>query len=168
MEKHFIDIPVYRISLEKYQQDRDKYIEEQMYGKPPDIDYEMKEFHKRNPEMKKQFEQHLWQRYGGSWHFNEIIGWIQLYFLGSQIRGVYSSVTAKKIMRTRKKIYEFKTDKIVSEMDIPPSASNPEIFKIVQSYLAECRKVLRRRHLDTSRLEIIGPYLDWRGLINDN
>lgn len=165
-EKYSLDIPVYRLALDKYEKEREQYVEEQMYGKPPNIDNQMKEFHKREPGMKQQFEHHLWQRYGGSWNYNEIIGWIQLHFLGSQIRGEYWAVKARRITRTRKKTFEFKSWKLAPEKEIPHSASNSEIYEVVLGYIDDCRKELRRRYLDTSRLEMIGPFVDWRSLIN--
>ena len=109
----------------------------------------------------------LIRRYGGSWQYNEIVGWVQLFFLGSQIRGEYWGVDAKRITRTRKKQFEFKSLKLVPEIDIPHAATNSEIFGVVQDYLSECQKKLKHRYIDTSRLELIGPYVDWRRLIED-
>jgi len=166
-EKFFFDIPVYRVSLKEYERDKAKYIEESMYGTPPNIDQQMKAFHEREPSIKQQFENHLIRRYGGSWQYNEIVGWVQLFFLGSQIRGEYWGVDAKRITRTRKKQFEFKSLKLVPEIDIPHAATNSEIFGVVQDYLSECQKKLKHRYIDTSRLELIGPYVDWRRLIED-
>ncbi|MCB1812621.1 MAG: hypothetical protein KDK04_13015, partial [Candidatus Competibacteraceae bacterium] len=58
-EKFFFDIPVYRVSLKEYERDKAKYIEESMYGTPPNIDQQMKAFHEREPSIKQQFENHL-------------------------------------------------------------------------------------------------------------
>jgi hypothetical protein len=44
-------------------------------------------------DRKIRFLDHLEMRYGGPWNFNEIIGFIRLHFLGSQIRGEYFAVT---------------------------------------------------------------------------
>lgn len=166
--KYFFDVPVYRISPERYKRDMAIYLEDGMYGKSPNIDYQLKAFHEREPSMKRQFECHLINQYGGSWVYNEIIGWIQLHFLGTQIRGEYWAVDAKRITRTRKKIFEFKSWKLVPEHDVPDTATNTEIFGIIQNYLVECQKELKHRYIDTSRLELIGRYVDWRLLIGDD
>jgi hypothetical protein len=76
--------------------------------------------------------------YGGAWSFNEIIGYIQLHFLGWQIRGDYWRVAAKRIVRTRKKLLKWCTHKLASERDLPGDSSNAEIFRIVRSYVASC------------------------------
>jgi hypothetical protein len=112
------------------------------------------------------FQEHLVLLYGGAWEYNEIIGYIQLHFLGSQIRGEYWQIKEKKIRGTRRKIFEYRTWKLAPEINIPSGASNSEIYALVRKYLNDCAKELKGRYIDVSRLEAIAPHVDWRGLLN--
>ena len=41
-------------------------------------------------------QEHYYQKYG-PWYFNEIIGYLRLHFLGSQVRGEYFGSKKKKL-----------------------------------------------------------------------
>ena len=165
-EKYFFDIPVYRLTQEQYYKDLGAYIEKNMYSGSPSHNKLKKKIYEKEPERKQNMEQHLRETYGGAWDYNEIIGWIQLRFLGRQIRGEYLRVKAKRIVRTRKKVFEWDTWKLAPEIDIPEEANNTEIFHLINEYLSDCKKELKGRHLDTNRLDLIGSYVDWRSLLN--
>ncbi len=107
----FHDVPVYRLSRDRYYKEMDQYIEKSMYRDPQNPDTTMKEFHERKPEMKIQFREHLRNSYGGAWNYNEIIGYIRLYFLGSQIRGEYWETKTKRKVRSRKKVFPLCQDR---------------------------------------------------------
>ncbi len=64
--------------------------------------------------IKKIYVEHLNNKYGGTWEFNEVIGHIKLHFLGNQIRGEYWKVNAKRIVKTRSKTLEYATHKLAS------------------------------------------------------
>ena len=164
-EQYFLDIPVYRITEEQYYKELDAYIEKVMYPGPQSNDDDMKRFHKKHPVQKKNFEQHIRETYGGVWNYNEIIGWVQLHFLGSQIRGEFWRVKAKRLVRSRKKVFEYHAWKLAPEIDIPHEADNMEILDLINEYLSDCRKELKGRYFDTKRLDVIGPYVDWRSLM---
>ena len=165
-DKYFFDIPVYRLTMERYNKDRDAYIEKNMYSGRTSHAELKKKFYEKEPERKQYYEQYLWEKYGGAWNYNEIIGWILLHFLGSQIRGQFFRVKAKRIIRTRKKVFEWYHWKLAPEIDIPEEANNTKIFHLIKEYLSVCEKELKGRYLDTSRLDLIGSYVDWRSLLN--
>ena len=98
-------MPVYRLSRERYYKDMDKYINKNMYSGSPNHRKMTEEFYRREPSQKLAQEDRLRKSYGGAWEYNEIIGYIRLYFFGTQIRGEYWGVNAKKIVRTRKKSF---------------------------------------------------------------
>lgn len=162
---YFFDVPVYRLPEERYFSEMNVYADKIIYSGPPQHLEMLKKYYADNPERESSFRSHIQQSYGGTWEYNEIIGYIQLHFLGSQIRGEYWQIKGKKIQRTRRKVFEWRTWKLAPEMDIPASASNQEIFSVVQQYLAACGKELKRRHIDSRRLEAIGPHVDWRSLL---
>ena len=108
---------------------------------------------------------HLARKDGGDWLYNEIVGYIRVFILGSQVRGEYFGISQKHICRTRHKIFELKYLKLVPERDISDVTSSAAIFKIALEYLADCRKELRSRHIDSSLFEEIGPHIDLKGFI---
>ena len=164
---YFLDIPVYRVSKDRYYSEMDSFIQNSMYPGPPGHDDELRQFHSRNPDQKTAFHEHLRQRYGGAWNYNEIIGYIELHFLGNQIRGEYWQVKAKRIQRTRHKVFEWRTHKLAPELDVPYEALNPQIYALVREYIADCAKELKGRYIDTSKLEVIGPHVDWQALLRN-
>jgi len=97
----FFDVPVYRLGEDNYYSELNDYIQNRMY--PSGYARENEEFFIRNPDQKTQHENHIRETYGGAWNYNEIVGFIRLHFVGSQIRGEYWGVNAKRICRTRRK-----------------------------------------------------------------
>lgn len=163
--KYFFDVPVYRLTKDKFYSDRKNYIEKMMYPGSPQESENLRRMYAENPRQKQSFENHLYDYYGGAWEYNEIIGWILLHFLDDQIRGEYWAVKSKRIVRTRRKIFEYKTWKLAPEIDVDEEATNPEIFNLINQYLLDCNKELRGRYIDVSRLDRLGPFVDWRSLI---
>ena len=165
-EKYFFDIPVYRLTKVQYYKELDAYVNKIMFLGPPEYDEDRRKFNKKYPEQRQNFEQHIKNTYGGAWNYNEIIGWIGLHFLGNQIRGDFWRVNAKRIVRSRKKVFEYNTWKLAPEIDIPEDANNIEIFCLINEYLSDCKKELKGRYVDTSRFDVIGECIDWRLFIN--
>ena len=79
--KYFLTLPVYKLPQEKYETERQKYITENT------------KIHASLPQLADQLiiaKEYYLKQFGGSWEFNEIIGFIKLHQLGSQIRGEYT------------------------------------------------------------------------------
>jgi len=166
MSTEIMTLPVYRLSRDKYYKERAMYVEGVMYRGHKEHVEVKKKFHAKYPELKVQFEDYLNNKYGGCWDFNEIVGFINLHFLGSQIRGEYFSVKAKRITRTRKKIFEYSTFKLAPELDVGLDSSNQEIFNVVIKYIADCYKELPKgRFINDRQFKTLGPFLDWRALL---
>lgn len=162
-------IPVYRLTSDCYYAELDTFTKKNMYPGPPDQDELRRQFYLRNPDRETFFKERLCTDFGGTWYFNEIIGYLDLYFLGSQIRGEYWQMKGKRIRRTRKKEFEFITFKLSPELTISEGASNSDIFGLIHKYLSRCAKELKNgRHFDTRCLDKIGPFVDWRTLISKN
>lgn len=166
-EKFFFDVPVYRLSEDRYYEDQKKYIEKNMYPGPPSHNEQKRRVYAEHSELRESFESHLQEGFGGAWDFNEIVGWIRLHFLCDQIRGEYWAVKAKRVVRTRKKEFEYKSWKLAAELEIPEEADSAAIFLLIQDYLRDCRNELQTgRYLETSRLLALGPYVNWRELVD--
>ena len=164
--RYFFDIPVYRLTEERYNAERQAWIDGAMYPGSPANNEQRRAFYAANRDNENAARDRFWQLYGGCWRYNEIIGYVRLHFFGSQLRGEYYGVTARRIVRTRKKIIEHQTHKLAPEMDIPGEASSQDIFQIVLSYVAACATRLRGRYLDRTLLLQLGPCIDWRRLYN--
>lgn len=165
---YFYDLPVYRLPREDYYKARDEYIENTL--SPPGT-RQAESFHRMaaiEPNSVVAWRSHLELSYGGCWEFNEIIGYIRLHFLGAQVRGEYFGSSRKRIVRTRKKLFEYKTWKLAPEVSIEPPQGNDEIVAAVREYIKDCRSELPRRYLDASMFEAVAPYINWVGLFNGN
>ncbi|QWF69667.1 hypothetical protein KEF85_09785 [Methylomonas paludis] len=153
--QYFFDIPVYRLTKEAYEAQRQAYIEANC--KTDNIN--LKDYH--------------FNKFGGCWRYNEIIGYIRLHFLGDQIRGEYFRIKAKRITKTRKKTFEFDTWNLAPEIgltDLTPELevsqlTNDQIYSVVKEYIDECRKELSKHsYIDTEVFDNIGEFIDWVGL----
>ena|SRR5437763_2075027 len=160
--RYFYDIPVYRISQEKYYSGMDQHIDRVLFPEDSPYSDTLREREKTNRDENIALRHHLHRSYGGCWRFNEIIGYIRLHFLGSQIRGEYYAVAKKRIVRTRTKTLEYQTWKLAPEIEVPSDASSNDIFAAILKYLSDCRKELRGRYVDSQLFELIGPYIDWK------
>jgi hypothetical protein len=77
------------------------------------------------PEIVRQIESHANRVYGGQWIYNEIIGFVRLYFDGSQVLGAYFRTSAKRISKTRKKTFEWIAHKLAPEVELPYEPGRP-------------------------------------------
>ncbi|WP_417277832.1 hypothetical protein [Celeribacter sp.] len=162
-DTYFFDLPVYRISEEHYYQLIENRKEKQFDRMRARIEgYEPSEH------LKQSFGHHIDGKYG-PWQFNEIIAYIRLHFLGSQIRGEYFSSEKQRNGLNRKKVFTFRTWKLAPEVDLGFARrySNQGIWSSIQEYVALCKKELSRsRVIDDSILNTIGPHMDWVALLD--
>jgi len=145
----------------------EKYIKKNIYSGNPERIKLMKAYYQKEPSRKDIDERKLRKAYGGAWEFNESIGYIRLYFFGTQIRGEYWGVNSKRIVRTRKKTFEFKTRKLATEINILSDSDSNSIFNKILEYLSRCQKELKCRYIDSSHLKTIGPYVNWKSFYDD-
>lgn len=159
MKKYILDIPVYRLSEENYYNEFNKYLEEHYnnFVKKSGF-YSYQEFKYKKESLMLNF-------YGGMWKYNEIIGFIKLYILGTQIRGEYYQNKSERIRKTRKKQFIFKTFKLVPEIDIRQKTDN-EIYEQVILYLKNCQIELNKRYIEIEEIIRIGKFIKWNEFIN--
>ncbi|MEI6545123.1 MAG: hypothetical protein WCL60_16530 [Methylococcales bacterium] len=159
--RYFFDIPVYRLPEDRYYRERDKYIEGMIYPEGSPFNEAMRTKEAADPHHNIAFRDHLQRTYGGCWRFNEIVGYIRLHFLGSQVRGEYYGVRKQRIVRSRTKTLEHQTWKLAPEIDIPYPHTNDGIFETARNYLEACRKELPGRYVDTELFEVVGKHVNW-------
>ena len=165
--KYFFDLPVYRLKEDDYYRQRDAHIDRAMY--PPDDTYSeaMRERDQAEPRRAITVRHHFEEGYGGVWRFNEIVGYIRLHFLGTQIRGEFFSVDRRRIVRTRTKQFSMHTWKLAPEIEIKQPITSASVRHAVERYLEDCRREIPRRHIDTEAFEVICKHIEWRTLYLD-
>ena len=159
--KYFYDLPVYRVARDHYYKERAEHIENVIFplaGKNNDA---LRKLESEKPGLNDFLRNHLEKSYGGQWEFNEVIGYIRLHFLGTQVRGEYYAPSKKRIVRTRTKTLEFQTWKLAPEVDIELPVTNTTIRKAISEYIEACRKEVPRRFIDTGLFEAVSPHVDW-------
>lgn len=158
MEKKFFDVPVYRLNADTYYAQKEEKIEKELshtwrnFSPPAEVLENDRESRERYFEEKY-----------GSWEFNEIIGYIRLYFFGTQVRGEYYSAEGKRVSLGRHRVFKFKAWNLGVEKQIWGNPSNAEIYTAIDQYLDRCQKELRHgRHIDRRHLDTLGPHINWR------
>ena len=163
---NFLDIPVYRLPEDDYYAERNAYADAGMTKHPLSTTPASPSTAPRLSPQDAAMLDHLFQSYGGPWRYNEIIGYLRLHFLGSQVRAEHWRVQRKRIVRTRRKVFDFDHWKLAPETELPVDGTSEEIFAAVMEHVQDCKAELKGRYVDTSTLETLGPYIDWRGLLH--
>jgi len=167
MENHFFELPIYRCSKEKYSKELDELRKKFDLSVPY-----LKGQEKETEETKTD----LFCHYSHGYAYNEVIGWIQLYVLGNQIRGKYyfevnpyDKRTIKKRLNKCIRKKQFECIGKAFEFSVYENDSSDEIYlKIINqiNYLAE-GKPFKGRVIDISKLEKISTFVDWKRLLKD-
>jgi hypothetical protein len=157
---YFHTLPVYRLDSASYYSQREKYVTSNI----PNTELH-KQFYREHPEQEAQLRDHLNSKFGGCWDFNEIVGFVRLHILGSQVRGEYFGVKAKRIIRTRKKVFEYQTHKLAPEVEIHHEFTNENIFDAICVYIELCRGELKNRFIDDRDFMVIGRHINWKEII---
>lgn len=169
MDKYFFEIPVYRCSPEKYEEELKAIYEEivqhfQFICRDlPEYDY--------TQSVQRSFE----RRYYG-YEYNEVVGWIRLYIFGKQIRGIHHfetnledrNVYKKRLTRgIRKK--RFGESEKAFELTIDKEWESDEIFSELLQELERLNKTetpFPKRYFDLEQLKNAGPFINWRKLVD--
>ncbi len=161
-EKYFFEIAIYRCPQEQHfaelRKRWDKVLWE-VFGRFGNTREAARHHYER-------LEQHLWEKSGGPWEYNQAVGWIRLFVLGSQIRADYYFTAAKRITRSpgpRHFRYELKA----FELTFYPEDSNAHILQEIRTEFDRVMKErpFKGRFLDIEAFDNVARYIDWRGLI---
>jgi hypothetical protein len=162
-DRYFFEIPIYRISHEKF----DKGYENAFHrhwknfigasGLDPSQIQDSIRLH---------VKQGFWETYGGPWNYNQVIGWIRLYVLGSQLRG--------ELWRMKGKQFHRKTRNQISlignafEFYASPDMSSDDIRVEVMKELNTIQRGLKNqgRVLDLDCFLAIAPCVNWQLLMS--
>jgi hypothetical protein len=159
---YFHDLPVYRLSDDSYDKEADRTVDGLLASlRSASVPYPPSVLEKMARQMR---DDHL-EKYG-PWLFNEIVSFVRLHFLGSQVRGEYFGQKRKRHGLTRNKVFHYQTCKLAPEVDIPFESNNGQILAKILEYIDDCRAELPTRFFDDAWLREVGPFVNWRGLRN--
>ena len=171
MNNYFYDIPVYRTDEESDKQSYENFLKTNILkfnlyknDNPGCFDEKRLILYEQNVHTISK------NAFGGGWRYNQIVGYVRLYFSGNQVLGEWWCHTGKKIHRTTKRQIERSVcHKLAPEEDVDYHLDSASIFAVIMEYIKQCKQELPKgRYLDTSLLEKIGPYLDWRRLLRSS
>ncbi len=159
-EQHFFEIPIYRTSQERFNQECGSNLKRHLEK------LQLSAFAcEPTPEILLPAQQRFWETYGGPWQYNQVIGWIRLYVLGSQIRGDLWKMTGKRLQRKSRNQIN-RVGKIF-EIDFTPDESSEEIHAKIEAELKQvqngCAK--KKQVLDLQCFRTIATCVDWRKLV---
>ncbi len=162
---YFLELPVYRLPEDEYYEKRSTGIDSMVNKYASPITPLSPSIAKRLAGREDKIREHLRNTYGGAWRYNEIIGYVRLHLLSTQIRGEFWRDIAKQIVSTRlKRILGLRAYKLAPETELPTAGSNNEIYLAILEHVDDCRKELKKHYLDDEQLITIGPHVKWREL----
>jgi len=157
-EPYFFEIPIYRC-------DQSTHTNEMKNSEEKLVD-EFHHFNSKSHEdrMRNYFHNSKWY----PWRYNEVIGWLCLYIMGTQLRGEIWFESSKRINKgIRKK--KFKWVGKAFEHNIRNRSESDEIFTEFVEVLEQLKSkdnFFRKRHLDLSVFKVNGRFINWVELID--
>ena len=170
MKDYYIfDIPVYVCEKVKYYAEMDKYRENhfkelQVRRDLADLPREMS-----RTDMIDE-EQCVRSEFGGPWNFNNVIGWIRLYATTSTIGGNLWRVEGKRLRRKMKSksFWEVGGSNILPTF-FAPNVESKQIYSETLQAIKDISKennFLKKRSVDLENFRNLGPFIDWRKLMD--
>lgn len=158
IEPYYFEIPIYRCDLGTHTKEmkaKEKEFTIEEYKDSAPISYQ---------NMIDHFHRDIWY----PWKYNEVIGWICLYIMGTQIRGDYYFTSAKRIGKgIRKKRFNYYGKAF--EHSLTRNLSSNEIYQEIINeleHLNKNNKSFKNRHIDLKSFKIIGEFVDWKLLVD--
>ena len=144
--KVLFELPVYRLSKEKYMKDYDLFTSK--------------------PSHSGMSGSYLLNTFGGEWQYNEIIGYLKFYLSGnSQIRCDYWETSTKIKRKSRKKIFIRNTHSFCKNQ-INRKSNNKQILKVLEASIQHCISNLPKdRYVDRSIFDSVFRYIDWQSVM---
>lgn len=159
-ERPIFEVPIYRVSHAEFNRGFD-YDEAQFLAKtfniiPPE----------RAPESFRGSQQHFWEHYGGPWRYNQAVGWLRIYTLGSQLRADLWLSSSKRFLRRM----QWKKFRLLGKQfelwivkDTPSSVIQRLLLEEFRVFEREYKS--RRLVLDLECFNNVAPFVDWHALV---
>jgi len=159
--KPFFEIPIYRSSRAEYDRECKKEAQERRRSllKSSGVSREQK------PEVYRLMEEAVFKKHG-TWFYNQVVGWIRLSALGTQIRGEYYFIDKKRIHRHFSKKRMILQGKAF-ELSISSKQSSEEIYRNLCNRLNQLKqeKPFKGRFINIELLVSVGPHINWRSFL---
>jgi hypothetical protein len=155
-EVYFFDLPVYRVSPEKYALAWERAISverERIAGKSGFA---------ISDQVDQSIRADRYRRLG-DWRFNEVVAYIRLHFSGTQLKATYHSAEKHRNPISRSKVFTERSRGLPYKLNLgsQTKATNSEIWATIQEFVQDCKRLKKNRFIDDSTLMRIGPYMDW-------
>ncbi len=158
--KYLFDIPIYWCDGEEFNNKYDQNLNKYMGNIENLSDYSL------NSDIRLLIESTFWKNYIAPWRYNQIVGWIRIYKLESQIRGELWFINAKRFSRNLRK-KQFSLHGEAFEISIWPEQNSNQIFKsILKACIGFRNNFIRNIFLDMENFNELGKYVDWRKLMS--
>ncbi len=163
--EYIFDLPVYRCSRARHKKEMDEFVESHLrlcfddHGLSRQADSEALLRIKAN----------VRNSFGGSWEFNEIVGWVRLFPENDGIGAHVWFTEGRKLTRKMRKLFRLRTDSNCLWTHFSLNVENLEIYNGVLKALKNLTKQepVKGRVLDLSIFHRLGPYVNWKRLIED-
>lgn len=166
MNKYFFEIPIYRVSEVKYNEQMEDFIRKRVptyEGFEQELQYRLKNPGEIHPDSL--LVGLLCREFGGPWLYNEIVGYLRLYLYHSQIRVEHWQHDVKRIVKSRKKLYCRKSPKIIEEINIKDRSSKSEVKEAIEAAISACEFKFKGFYLDLNYFNMMKDHVDWAGVI---
>lgn len=168
MENYFFEIPIYRCTEEVFMTE----IYQLKSKIENELEYERKYY---STEKFNSLVNNLLAIQVYPYQYNEAVGWIKLYVLGNQLRGeLFFEGSTEYPFNSKTRINKgirkkrFKHVGKAFEISISQTMSSDEILEKLKFTLERINKnesPFIKRYIDTTYLDRIGPFMDWKNLI---
>ncbi len=154
IEQDLFELNVYRLKEDDYLEKRFEYIKKKR------LKYQKTQIQQQEEDA------YLSKMYGGEWQYNEIIGFLKFYQKNNKIRCTYWETDALRKVKTRKKQFQYITDKFCNTVFFK-SYSNKQLIEVMKSSVEHCkgRDEMKNRFIDSSIFDNIVNYLNWKELL---
>jgi choline dehydrogenase-like flavoprotein len=161
-ERYFLEIPIYRVSRDafhaQFNRDQNAHLERQrvLGGVQPG----------QLPDWEMGVRDRFWAAYGTPWQYNQVVGWLRLFRLGTQLRGDLWLVHAKRYARTMAHKHYRLVGKAF-EMWLSSDDSDADIVAQLRGEFAEIERAYKTRNLvlDLECFNNIAPHVRWNDLM---
>lgn len=156
--RSLFEIPIYRCSIGEHDQDVQKHVDSELAIYPKD----------RFPENYEKMRFWALFRADKGWLYNEIIGWLRLFTLGTDIRGEVFLVKERKRFGMVKKTFRYRGNELIV---FPKSTTSSfEIYTLIRFEISRLsmRLPYKNRFFELSTFDNVGPLLPWREMVRGN
>ena len=162
---YIFDIPIYRCTEENYytdiEQRRSKYLKALLSS--------VHVPRESAPDAYRRIEEHALTKFGEPWDLNQVVGWLRLYAEASHIGGHLWWLRAHRLSRVmQRKVFFLTTSSNILATYNTPDDDSKTIFLETLAQLENVRREppLERRYMDLTTFRNVGPFIDWRRLLN--